>query len=82
MLRSRKSLRPLLLLIPVLLAVLLFVPSLASASSHSSYQVINLVSDLPNVAQFQDPHLVNAWGLTRGPATPWWVSDNGTGLST
>ena len=82
MLRSRKSLRLLMLLLTVLLAVLLAVPGLASAGGHSEYQAINLVSDLPNVAQFQDAHLVNAWGLTRSPTSPWWVSDNGTGLST
>jgi uncharacterized protein (TIGR03118 family) len=29
-----------------------------------------------------DPNLVNAWGLSRGSGSPWWVSDNGTGLST
>ena len=29
-----------------------------------------------------DANLVNAWGLSRASATPWWVSDNGTGLST
>jgi len=29
-----------------------------------------------------DPHLVNAWGLTASPTSPWWVSDNGTDLST
>jgi len=35
-------------------------------------------STAPNV----DPNLVNAWGLSRSSTTPWWVSDNGTGLST
>jgi uncharacterized protein (TIGR03118 family) len=29
-----------------------------------------------------DPDLKNAWGLTSGPTTPWWVADNGTGKST
>ena len=29
-----------------------------------------------------DPNLVNAWGLTSGPTTPWWVADNGTDKST
>jgi uncharacterized protein (TIGR03118 family) len=46
----------------------------------------------PASAQFYDQHnlvssesdadLVNAWGLTSGPTSPWWVADNGTGLST
>jgi uncharacterized protein (TIGR03118 family) len=29
-----------------------------------------------------DPDLVNPWGMSRGSGTPWWVSDQGTGLST
>ncbi len=29
-----------------------------------------------------DGNLVNAWGLSRGSGSPWWVSDNGTGVST
>lgn len=29
-----------------------------------------------------DPNLVNPWGLSRSSGGPWWVSDNGTGLST
>src|SRR5207253_2935112 len=42
----------------------------------------NLVSDLPGVAQFQDPHLVNPWGISESPASPFWVADNGMGVST
>ncbi|HXT10292.1 MAG TPA: TIGR03118 family protein [Candidatus Angelobacter sp.] len=46
------------------------------------YQQVNLISDQPGMAVLQDPNLVNAWGVSFGPATPFWVSDNGTGLST
>ncbi len=31
---------------------------------------------------FADKNLVNPWGLARSSGGPWWVSDNGTGLST
>src|SRR5258708_2395707 len=41
----------------------------------------NLVSDLPGVAQFQDPNLVNPWGISQGPG-PLWISDNNAGVST
>jgi uncharacterized protein (TIGR03118 family) len=34
------------------------------------------------LAPVTDPNLVNAWGLTQGPTTPLWVSDNATDLST
>ena len=46
------------------------------------YQQTNLVSDVPGLAKFTDPNLVNAWGLTSSSSSPWWVSDNGTGVST
>jgi uncharacterized protein (TIGR03118 family) len=36
------------------------------------------VANVPNI----DPNLVNAWGMSRASTSPWWVSDNGTGLST
>jgi uncharacterized protein (TIGR03118 family) len=29
-----------------------------------------------------DPNLVNPWGMSRSSTSPWWASDNGTGLST
>ena len=46
------------------------------------YRRTNLVSDLPGVAQLQDTNLVNAWGVSFSPTSPFWVSDNGTGKST
>jgi len=54
----------------------------AGAQGGGFYHQKNLVSDLPNVATFQDPNLVNAWGLSHSPTGPWFISDNGTGLST
>ncbi len=36
------------------------------------------VANVPNI----DPNLVNAWGMSRSSGSPWWISDNGTGLST
>src|SRR5690348_12868467 len=42
----------------------------------------NLVSDLPNVADHLDPALVNPWGISESATSPFWVSDNGSGLST
>jgi uncharacterized protein (TIGR03118 family) len=53
-----------------------------TAAERNSYTVTPLVSDQPGVAAQTDPNLVNAWGLTSGPTTPWWVSDNGTQKST
>ena len=42
----------------------------------------NLVSDLPNVAQFLDPQLVNPWGISESGGSPFWISDNNAGVST
>jgi len=64
-----------------LFAVTLFATSLL-ADDGAHYQQTNLVSDLPGLAAHTDADLVNPFGLTRGPATPWWASDEGTGLST
>jgi uncharacterized protein (TIGR03118 family) len=46
------------------------------------YNQTNLVSNTPGVAAVTDPQLVNPWGISRGSGSPWWVSDNATGLST
>jgi hypothetical protein len=46
------------------------------------YKKRNLVSDIDGIARITEPNLVNPWGLAFGPATPAWVSDNGTDVST
>ena len=43
---------------------------------------VNSYSDQTLVTNTTDPTLVNGWGLSAGPTTPWWVSDNGTNKST
>ncbi|HST48867.1 TIGR03118 family protein [Jatrophihabitans sp.] len=53
-----------------------------SGHDADGYRQINLVSDVPGLAQVLDPNLVNAWGLSAGPTSPIWVSDNGTSKST
>src|SRR5262249_34852112 len=42
----------------------------------------NLVSDLPGVAKVTDSHLVNPWGISESGTSAFWISDNGTGVST
>ncbi|GHO88110.1 hypothetical protein KSZ_61160 [Dictyobacter formicarum] len=52
-------------------------------SNHRTFfQQTNLVSDIPGVARFTDPNLVNSWGISHSPKGPWIVSDNGTGVAT
>ena len=52
------------------------------ADKQNLFTVHNLVSDGTIPADHTDPNLVNAWGLTASPTSPWWVADNGTGVST
>ena len=42
----------------------------------------NLVSDIPGLAKTTDPDLINPWGVSFSTASPFWVSDNGTGKAT
>jgi uncharacterized protein (TIGR03118 family) len=80
--------RPRLLAVVITIAMLLLmlVPVAASAKTNTAngfYQQTNLVSNRTDVgAKFQDPNLLNPWGLSHGPTTPWWVSDNGAGVAT
>jgi uncharacterized protein (TIGR03118 family) len=55
---------------------------LFACSSYAQYKRTDLVTDTGTASNPADPSLVNGWGLVALPATPFWVSDNGTGLST
>jgi len=52
------------------------------AAERNAYVQHNLVSDGSAPADHTDSHLVNAWGLTSLPGSPWWVADNQTNVST
>ena len=65
------------------LLVLTAVPAAAKAPRPPNvYETQVLVSDQAGVGVVQDTNLVNGWGLVAGPATPWWVANNGTNTST
>ena len=63
-------------------AALVVVVPLPAGAAAGGYAQENLVSDQPGVAQKTDPNLVNAWGMSRGPNTPIWVSNAGTATAT
>lgn len=42
----------------------------------------NLVSDIPGLATITDPELVNSWGVSHSPTSPFWVSNQGKNSST
>src|SRR5499426_3103206 len=57
-------------------------PKSASAADAASYVQTNLVSDIDGLAKAFDPHLVNPWGVSFRPGSPFWVSDQGTNSTT
>ncbi|HEU5397199.1 MAG TPA: TIGR03118 family protein [Verrucomicrobiae bacterium] len=63
-------------------AALAFTIVPARADGNRTYVQTNLVSDLPGIAQSQDTDLVNPWGISFSATSPFWISDNGSGLST
>lgn len=52
------------------------------AFAQTGYNQTNLVSNIPGLAVVTDPNLVNPWGMASSATSPWWIADNGTGLST
>ena len=63
-------------------AALLAAGAASSGIADDVYTVHNLVGDTSGAAPGTDATLVNGWGLSAGPTTPWWVSDNGTNSTT
>ena len=63
-------------------AVLMVSSSVAPAAAQPRVDQTNLVSDIPGLAKLTDPDLVNAWGISFGATSPFWISDNGRGLAT
>ena len=63
-------------------AAALWAAGIVPASAETRFNVTNLVSDQPGVAAITDPNLVNAWGISESTSSPFWISDNGTGVTT
>ena len=63
-------------------AVVAMVPLSASAQHYTRTDLTTNSANVSATAANIDTNLVNAWGLSRSSGSPWWVSDNGTGLST
>ena len=76
--KSRTASRLPLSAIALLVGATLF--SLPAAAQSVSPTI--LTSDIANISVNTDPNLVNPWGMSASASSPWWVSDNGTGLST
>jgi uncharacterized protein (TIGR03118 family) len=64
------------------LAALVVVVGLIPSPANAQYAITKLVSNQTGKAKHQDTGLVNAWGMSFFKGMPFWISDNGTGLST
>jgi uncharacterized protein (TIGR03118 family) len=64
------------------LASLVIVVGLIPSPATAQYAITNLVSNQAGIAKHQDKKLVNAWGMSFFPGGPFWISDNGTGVTT
>ena len=53
-----------------------------SALAQNAYIQHNLVSDLAGYADHTDTNLLNPWGISFSATSPFWLSDNHSGLST
>jgi hypothetical protein len=74
-----KCSRPIMMSVGVCTLVTLGI--VAQAQAGQTFSVTNLITDNQSVnpAQITDPNLVNPWGVSFGPTTPIWVSNEGTG---
>ena len=59
-----------------------FLSLASSARGQGFYTQINLVSSVPGLAATTDPNLINPWGISNSATSPYWIADQGTGLST
>jgi uncharacterized protein (TIGR03118 family) len=68
----------------VLLAgiVIVLAVVLGPGPSFAEFVQTNLVSDIPGLAANTDPNLKNPWGISLSSSSPFWVSDQVTGVST
>ena len=66
------------------MAAALAIPASAAGSTvrHRAFTQVNLVSDVHGLAKLTDPLVSNPWGISLGPTTPLWVTNNNTGTAT
>ncbi len=63
-------------------AIVIAVTATAAAAVGAVRREANLYAARALLTDVSDRSLVNGWGLSAGPTTPWWTSDNGTNSST
>ncbi len=57
--------------------------SQATATAPNSFVQTNLIANKASMhPKLVDKNLTNAWGIAAGPGSPFWISDNNSGLAT
>jgi uncharacterized protein (TIGR03118 family) len=64
------------------IAICLLSATAIANTANSNVSQTNLVSDVPGLAAFTDPDLVNPWGISFSATSPFWVSDAGSNFTT
>src|SRR6478736_5255673 len=52
--------------------------SVGGGAAQAQFKQTNLVSDVSGLATITDPNLVNTWGVSNLPGSPFWISNQGT----
>ena len=70
--------------VAAVMAAALAVPVSAAQAGEgqSAFAQTNLVSDVHGLAALTDPLVSNPWGISLGPTTPLWVTNNNTSTAT
>ena len=67
---------------PIHLAAALLAAATVAGAQPNRYGQHNLTSSVPGLAAHLDPNLINPWGISFGPTTPFWISDADAGVTT
>ena len=66
----------------VCMAALVAFVAPAAAQKDNAYVQHNLVSDTPAIpADVHNVQLINSWGITASPTSPWWIANADSGFS-
>jgi uncharacterized protein (TIGR03118 family) len=68
--------------VPALGLLVLCLAAQNLSAQPNTFVKTNLVSDIPALAAYTDPNLVNPWGIAESATSPFWIADNGAGVTT
>ena len=63
-------------------AFVVMVTMTARSDGGREFVQTNLVSDIPGLAAITDAELINPWGVSHSPTSPFWISNQGNNTTT